>query len=134
MSSIVSVSAVTALHGAAASIGNRGASVSPVRAPRVGDNASQAQVPAAPQVKTSPAAAAQNLPLDVLMSTSRPTAKSGPVVNDYEDLQGALRSGNLQAAQQAYLRLQHDLLLASPSEGTASTGTAGSSVSLDAVA
>jgi len=67
-----------------------------------------------------------NLPLGLLLSTARPSATNSSAGTDYADLQNALRAGNLSAAQQAYRRLQNDLLLALPTR-VASESTAASS-------
>lgn len=63
---------------------------------------------------------AQGVPVSLLMSVSRPTGNNMRANLDYEALKEAMGSGNLTAAQQAYVRLQTDLLLATG--GNAATG------------
>jgi hypothetical protein len=46
------------------------------------------------------------------LSVNRPASQDIQASSDYDTMQNALRSNNLTAAQQAYLRLQNDLVLA----------------------
>jgi hypothetical protein len=58
----------------------------------------------------APATAGANLlPLGLLLSVSRPPSTNATAGSDYAALQEALRTDNLGAARQAYLRLQSDL-------------------------
>jgi hypothetical protein len=52
----------------------------------------------------------------LLLSVGQPSAGNVVASLDYQHMRMALNSGNLVAAQQAYLRLQSDLLLSSPAQ------------------
>jgi hypothetical protein len=69
----------------------------------------------------------QTLPLGLLMSVSQPSGSNFQAGVDYAELRNALRSDNLAAAQQAYTRLQSDLLLVNPSNSAATNNSTGSS-------
>lgn len=62
-------------------------------------------------VSVAAAATQKDLPLGLLQSVSKPDTKNGQATLDYQTLRLALESGNMTAAQQAYLRLQNDLSL-----------------------
>jgi hypothetical protein len=59
------------------------------------------------------------MPLGVLLTVSRPAAGNLLAGEDYSNLENELRSGNLAGAQQAYLRLQSDLMLPVPAGNVA---------------
>jgi len=63
-----------------------------------------------------------NLPVGLLLSTNRPAASNSTANTDYDQMQNDLRAGNVAAAQQAYLRLQTDLLMTQNAPAT--TGAA----------
>jgi len=65
------------------------------------------------------AATPTDLPMSLLLSVSRPSSSNGSATTDYDAMQSDLRSGNLAAAQQAYLRLQTDLLMTQASSAAA---------------
>jgi hypothetical protein len=78
--------------------------------------------PAAAQSTAS--AGAANVPLGLMLSVSEPSASNKLATADYQDLRNALLSGSVATAQQAYLRLQTDLLMmTSTASGTSSTVT-----------
>lgn len=72
-------------------------------------------VPQTVSVKAAPSPASGSvdprLPLGLLLSTASPPSGNVMASSDYSDMETALRSDNLAAAQQAYLRLQSDLQL-----------------------
>jgi hypothetical protein len=68
------------------------------------------------------------------MSVSRPTTNNTEATADYQDLQSALRIGNLAVAQQAYVRLQSDLVLAQSAPAAAGITAGGASAVLNATA
>jgi hypothetical protein len=69
----------------------------------------------------------QTLPLGLLMAVSQPSGDNLRAGLDYAALRNALKSNNLTAAQQAYTRLQSDLLLGNSTTSTAADNlTAGS--------
>jgi len=70
----------------------------------------------------APSTTQPNLPLGLLLTVNRPTVNDAPASADYADLQSALRTGNLASAQQAYLRLQSDLILAHPTQTATGNG------------
>jgi hypothetical protein len=87
-----------------------------------GANGVARQAGGIPAAQPLPAAAQTNLPLGLLQSVNQPPANNATASLDYHDLRIALQSGNLAAAQQAYLRLQNDLTLPYPTlTGTATT-------------
>lgn len=55
--------------------------------------------------------AQKGLPLGILESANQPAASNFQANLDYDDLKTALQSGNLAAAQQAYMRMQSDVEL-----------------------
>lgn len=75
-----------------------------------------------------------NLPLGLLLSVSPPSAGNTSASSDYVVLQDALRSGNLAAAQQAYMRLQDDLQLDGAKAALTAAATATKSNPLDVTA
>jgi hypothetical protein len=74
-----------------------------------------------PPAQTAPTVPQQNVPLGLLLTISPPTANNIQATADYKLLRGALQSGNLTGAQQAYLRLQSDVLLAYPTQSAPQT-------------
>jgi hypothetical protein len=74
--------------------------------------------------KTVQPAAQQTVPLCLLLSASQPPANDIQAIFDYHDLRTALQSGNLTVAQQAYQRLQNDLMMADPAATAIGTPTA----------
>jgi hypothetical protein len=77
-----------------------------------------------PSRASAPVITQSNLPLGLLLTVRQPTANNVQAGEDYQNLQNDLRSGNLSAAQQAYLRLQTDLLMTNSAATTASNGGA----------
>ena len=73
----------------------------------------------------------QTVPLGLLMSVSQPAGGNLPAGLDYDALRTALRSDNVTAAQQAYARLQNDLLLGSSSNFVAASNSMVGSGHLD---
>ena len=69
-----------------------------------------------PPAQTAPTVPQQNVPLGLLLTISPPTANNIQATADYKLLRDALQSGRLASAQQAYLRLQSDVLLAYPTQ------------------
>jgi hypothetical protein len=57
----------------------------------------------------------------MLLTVTRPATSSTLAGTDYADLQNALRTGNIAVAQQAYIRLQNDLLLTQPAQAAAAS-------------
>ena len=55
--------------------------------------------------------------MGLLESVTQPAASNAQAALDYHDLRTNLDSGNLAAAQQAYLRLQTDLLVGNSAQG-----------------
>lgn len=74
-----------------------------------------------PYTKSSDGAVNSHLPLGLLLSISPPSTSNAQASSDYVDLQNALRIGNLAAAQQAYIRLEGDLLSSQAGAGAADT-------------
>jgi hypothetical protein len=64
-----------------------------------------------PTVQSSASTTQQGLPEGLLLSVSQPSSSNSEATSDYRDMRTALQSGNLNAAQQAYTRLQIDLEL-----------------------
>lgn len=120
MHSVPNVSPVSAsgrgvpIHRASASTVTSTQTAKPDAGVRQSGNLSVAQTP--------PANTQPGLPLGFLLSVSRPASSNTVANTDYLDMQNALHSGNLAAAQQAYLRLQTDLLAAYSSAATAVNG------------
>lgn len=89
---------------------------SPVAATMPAKSTPKAMAARATTISTAPpsdAAGTQpSIPLGLLMAVQRPSADNATASTDYAALANALRSGNLASAQQAYRRLQNDLLLA----------------------
>ena len=75
-----------------------------------------------------------NVPLGLLLSVNRPSGANVQASTAYADLETDLRTGNLAAAQQAYLRLQSDLLLTSPAPAAAASAAAAPGGQLNTVA
>lgn len=61
--------------------------------------------------QSAPQSIGPNLPVGLLLSVSQPSSSNSTATTDYDQMQNDLRSGNVTAAQQAYLRLQTDLLM-----------------------
>ena len=61
--------------------------------------------------QSAPVAQTTDLPLGLLQSVVQPPASNAQAGLDYHDLRTALDSGNVNAAQLAYLRLQTDLYM-----------------------
>jgi hypothetical protein len=68
------------------------------------------------------------------LTINRPSANDAPASADYANLEDALRAGNLASAQQAYVRLQSDLLLAHPTQTALGSAVAATSAGLNVVA
>ena len=74
------------------------------------------------------ASANPNLPLGLLLSVGPPPSGNSVASSDYVAMQNALRTDNLVAAQQAYMRLQSDLQMdptAEPATGAATSAQGG---------
>ena len=110
-------------------------SVNAVKAAKV-DKTVDAAHPSAVQraAPSAPSSTQPNLPLGLLLTVNRPSASDAPASGDYADLENALRAGNLASAQQAYVRLQNDLVLAHPTQTASGSAVAATSASLDVVA
>jgi len=89
-------------------------------------------VPSAPA--TAPSPVQPNLPLGLLLTVNRPSANDAPASADYADMELALRAGNVASAQQAYVRLQSDLLLAHPTQTATGSAISPTNAGLNVVA
>jgi hypothetical protein len=89
------------------------------------------QAKALPVSSSTAPSGPQTLPLGLLMSVGQPSGGNARAGLDYAVLRNALRSDNLTAAQQAYTRLQSDLLLGNSANSTTADNVAGGSGHLD---
>jgi hypothetical protein len=80
-----------------------------------------------------PVGAQTAIPLGVLLSVSRPPSSESMASTDYQAMELALRADNIAGAQQAYQRLQNDLVLAQTSDAGTSSASAPNSA-LNAIA
>jgi hypothetical protein len=90
-------------------------------APPVKSTGSLRQPTGLSAAQNSQPSAPQSLPFGLLESASQPSANNVQASLDYDDLRTALTSGNLTAAQQAYLRMQSDLLMSHPAAAGVAT-------------
>lgn len=123
MHSAASVTSVTSpiRIGAAFRVSLASSTVKTVQSVKVGANSrpsTRANLPTAPSARST---MSSSLPLGMLLTVTRPATSSTLAGTDYADLQNALRTGNIAVAQQAYIRLQNDLLLTQPAQAAAAS-------------
>jgi len=76
-------------------------------------------------------AAPQTLPLGLLLAVNQPSGNNFRAGLDYAALRNAIKSNDLTAAQQAYGRLQSDLLFGSPSNSAEAISPSGANEHLN---